>query len=229
MRALESWIQSQHLSDRTLKNYHKAFTSHPSRLVVIKDFLQPRVAERLSRFLAEEAIFHTEYGVYSSDSGIAETEFLTAIESNRFFRLSKLTGVNPKFAMSPNAITYLQFRQSFQRPEFKFFFEEISGMSLGWSDDFGAHKMCDGDFLKPHSDDNRNRRLALVIYLSPDWERQFGGSLHVINQSGQDTEIVPDFNSMVAFDVLGAEQHYVKPITKGVRLSIGGWYHKSKD
>ena len=47
---LGAWIQPQHLEEAALEKYRKSFASHPARLVVIKEFLQPAVAERLSRF-----------------------------------------------------------------------------------------------------------------------------------------------------------------------------------
>jgi len=222
-------IQPSHLTNDATKKYREAFNAHPARLVVINDFLRPEVAQRLSRFLAQEAIFVSEYGLYSSKNAVDESRFLAAADNDRFFRFSKLTGTSPAFQMSPNAITYLQFRRAFQQPDFQVFFESISGLRLGWSDDFGAHKMSSGDFLRPHSDDNRNRRLALVIYLSPDGEKECGGVLHVVDGAANDTEVLPEYNSMVAFDVLGAAQHYVSPISAGVRLSIGGWYHKPQN
>ena len=156
----EPSIQSCHLTNQAAQKYREAFNSHPARLVVIKDFLVLDVAQRLSRFLAQEAIFVPEYGLYSSKNAVDEKQFLAAADPDRFFRYSKLTGTAPGFQMSPNAITYLRFRQVFQQPDFQVFFESISGLRLGWSDDFGAHKMLPGDFLRPHSDDNRNRRLA---------------------------------------------------------------------
>jgi Rps23 Pro-64 3,4-dihydroxylase Tpa1-like proline 4-hydroxylase len=212
-----------------LDGYRNAFTSHPARLTLIRDFLAPHVAERLSRFLESEAQFAPEYGLYSVEGGVAEQEWLRADERDRFFRLRKLVSTAPQFTMSPNALTYLQFRKAFQRPEFKAFFETISDLSLGWSDDFGAHSMIEGDFLRPHSDDNRNRRLALVIYLSRGWQPSFGGQLRVLHKDGTSTEIEPQYNSMIAFDVLTAPAHVVLPITPAAganqRLTIGGWYH----
>jgi len=224
---IESPIQPSHLAPHARELYREAFNSHPARLVVVKDFLRSELAERLSRFLSQEAIFLPEYGLYSSKEAVDEKKFLCAADSDRFFRFSKLVGSAPGFQMTPNAIAYLRLRQAFQHPDMKDFFESISGLQLGWSDDFGAHKMSAGDFLRPHSDDNRNRRVALVIYLSPDWKEEFGGVLHVVNGAANRTDILPEYNSMVAFDVLGAAEHYVSPIKTGVRLTIGGWYHKT--
>ena len=194
---------------------------------MIKDFLTPRIADRLNRFLAEEAEFRPEYGVYSVEGAVTELAWLKADEQDRFFRYRKLVATLPQFHMSPNSLTYLQFRKAFQRPELKAFFEAVSGLSLGWSDDFGAHSMIQGDFLRPHSDDNRNRRLALVVYLSRNWQADYGGLLRVVHEDGNFTEVEPEFNSMIAFDVLSAPAHFVLPICADQpRLSIGGWYHR---
>jgi hypothetical protein len=228
---LRSWIQSQHLENDAVERYRHGFLSHPTRLVWIKNFLQPDVAERLSRFLQTEAEFLPEYGIYSTEGAVTEERWLAATDDDRFFRLRKLKGTAHGFQMSRNALTYVQFRQAFQRPEFRAFFEAISGLALGWSDDFGSHSMIQGDFLRPHSDDNRNRQLALVIYLSPGWKTSFGGALHVIDKDGADTTISPDYNSMVAFDVLTESKHLVSTITadagSNARLTIGGWYHRT--
>src|SRR5512138_214618 len=47
-RWLASWIQSQHLERAALESYRERFVSHPARLVVVRNFLEPRIAERLS-------------------------------------------------------------------------------------------------------------------------------------------------------------------------------------
>jgi Rps23 Pro-64 3,4-dihydroxylase Tpa1-like proline 4-hydroxylase len=85
-----------------------------------------------------------------------------------------------------------------------------------------------GDFLKPHNDDNRNRSLALVIYLSADWAPHFGGALNVVDGEGRTTKIEAEYNSMVVFDVAADTRHFVDPIPQDnfARVTIGGWYHK---
>ena len=93
--------------------------------------------------------------------------------------------------------------------------------------------MKQDDFLKPHSDDNRNRSLALVIYLSPAWLSRFGGALNVVDSQGRRTIIEAEYNSMVVFDVAAGTTHFVDPINSNAgalsRLTIGGWYHKLAD
>jgi len=227
---LEAWFQPQHLEDDVLESYRRSFIEHPARLVVLENVLVPQIADRLASFLASEAEFSPEFGLYSIEGAVDEQQWLRAEDQDRFFRLRKLAGTLRQFQMSPNALTYVMFRKAFQLPEFKAFFEAISGLTLGWSDDFGAHSMVENDFLRPHSDDNRNRRLALVIYLTPGWQRQFGGLLRVFHRDGTFTEIEPRFNSMIAFDVLAAPAHLVTAVSAAgqrQRVSIGGWYHNT--
>jgi len=228
---LAAWIRSRHLEDEALQAYRDAFTSHPAHVVVIEDFLVSEVAERLSLFLSGEAEFRSEHGLYSVEGAVSEEDWREAPDEDRLFRLGKLVGTPPRYRTSPNALTYLQFRMTFQQPEFRSYFETITGMPLGASDDFGAHAMTHEDMLRPHSDDNRNRQLALVLYLTPGWKPEFGGQLRVTHLDGGETVVEARYNSLVAFNVLTHSAHVVEPIRPGdggdrTRLTIGGWYHK---
>jgi len=228
---LGAWIQAQHLDEEALARYRAAFTSHPARLVVIENFLVPAIAERLGRFLAGEAEFKAEYGLYSVEGAVSEEVWRKASDEDRFFKIGKRVGTPPQFQTSPNALTYIQFRMTFQRPELRAFFEAVTGMPLGPSDDFGAHSMTEDSLLRPHSDDNKNRQLALVIYLTPGWKPEYGGTLRVVHTDGAFSDVEPTYNSVIVFDVLSAPAHLVSPIRPEQngpkqRLSIGGWYHR---
>ncbi len=228
---LSRWIQPQHLEDGALESYRQAFTSHPARLLNLKNFLVPAVADRLSKFLASEAEFRPEFGLYSVEGPVPEEQWQAAPEEDRFFRYGRLIGTPPQFQASPNAMTYLQFRMTFQRPEFRAWFAAATGLDLGPSDDFGAHSMGRESLLRPHTDDNRNRRVAIVVYLTPGWEPGFGGALRVVHPDDSYTEITSDYNSMIVFDVLTSPAHYVMSVHPREggpthRLTIGGWYHK---
>src|SRR5947209_2577797 len=107
---LGAWIQPQHLDDAALEKSRQSYTSHPARLVVIRDFLQPQIADRLSRFLSSEAEFKAEYGLYTKEGASKEEDWLSAKDEDRFFKYGKLVGTPPQFQTSPNALTYLQFR-----------------------------------------------------------------------------------------------------------------------
>jgi 2OG-Fe(II) oxygenase superfamily len=227
--ALSKWIRPDHLARPAADRYRDDFAAHPGRMIVLKDFLVPPVAEKLSAFLAEEADFEAEYGVYSTEGAVTQAEWEAAPEPDRFFRYSRLVGIPSKFQMSPNALTYLRFRTTFHRDAtLRAFFAHVSGQPLEPSDDFGSHRMDPGDFLRPHDDNNRDRRLALVLYLSPAWEPGFGGTLHVIDDGGTDAAVDSEYNSLVLFDTRAGTQHFVDPVRSPdgrPRLSIGGWYH----
>jgi 2OG-Fe(II) oxygenase superfamily len=228
--SLGRWIQPHHLAPDRLEEYRTAFSSHPAQLVVIRDLLVEGVAERLNRFLREEAQFEQEYGLYSIDGAVAREAFESADDADRLFRLSRIGGIAPEHMMSPNALTYLQFRQSLQQPACREFFEGITGLQLGSSDDFGVHSMAAGDFLRAHSDDVRERSIALVIYLTPGWQPEFGGALQMIDETGGTTRVDAAYNSMVVFDVQAENTHFVDRIEDAAgdvrRLTIGGWYPK---
>ena len=228
---LGAWIQPQHLEPAALARYRQSFESHPAHVVVLKNFLQPAVADRLSQFLSKEAEFKVTYGLYSTEEAVSEENWRSAADDDRLFKLGRLVGAAPQFQRSPNALTYLQFRMTFFRPELKAFFEEITGMVLGNSDDFGAQAMVHDDLLRPHSDDNRDREVALVIYLAPDWKPEFGGQLRVVHLDGENTLVEAEYNSIVVFNVHTHSAHVVEPVRQTVgqtnrRLTIGGWYHK---
>lgn len=228
--ALRAWIQPQHLEPAALAGYRAAFGSHPARMTVIRDLFREDVADRLSRFLRNEAEYRTEYGIYSVEGAVPEERYAAAEESDRFFRLDRLAGIPPKHRMSMNALTYLKLREAFQQPAFESFFQELTGLALGASDDFGVHSMRVGDYLRPHADDNKDRALALVIYLAPEWSPSFGGSLHLMHPGGDETRVDADYNSMVVFDVLAGTSHFVAPVEPSsgdaARVTIGGWYHR---
>jgi hypothetical protein len=224
-------IQSQHLEPAAVDAYRSVFQSSPARFYVIENFLRPELAERLSEFLRREGRFETEFGLQSEDDHkVDESRWLDAPPDDRFFRYGRLVGTEPEYQFSPNSLAYLQFRTAFQTDDnLRSFFEESTGLELARSDDFGSHSMRAGDFLREHDDDNRNRRLALVLYLSPGWKAELGGSLHILDPNGQEHVVEPEHNSLVAFDTLAGTTHFVEPIRDAAgdaaRVTIGGWYH----
>jgi len=225
---LGKWIQPQHLLEENLARYRESFTRHPAKLVIVEDFLLGDVAERISAFLAGEALFEEEHGLYSTHGAVSREDWESAADDDRLFRLSRLKGISPEHMMSPNAVTYLRLRQSLQQPEFRGFFEALTGLEFGSSDDFGVHSMSVGDFLRAHSDDLRNRSIAFVMYLSPGWRPSYGGALHMVDETGAESQIEATYNSIVVFDVQAENSHLVAPIEPAAgetrRLTIGGWY-----
>ena len=229
LEVFRPWIQDVHLKSDKISEYREGFSSSPARLLSIKSFLREDVATRLAQCLEREIEFKPTFAVYPSKR-VTEEEWMREDEPKRFFRFSQLAGIRSEYQMGRNVLTYLRFRKAFLDPKFIRFFEAVSGLPLSPTDDFSLHRMDRGDYLRIHNDVHETRRLAFVMYLTPEWKASFGGSLHMKDEGGQVTKVSPEYNSIVIFDVKAKTQHSVEEIASGAgesaRLSMGGWFHE---
>lgn len=236
---LNSWIHPRHLDPEAMEAYCRAFTGHPARVLVVKDFLVNDVAERLSQFLSCEAQFKSVYGLYSNVhrdgniSDVSKDTWLEADEQNRFYRWSDYVGVFDEFRLSSNLLLFQNFLLAFRHNNFRRVFEEISGLRFGPTPLINAYSYGTGDFLSSHTDDVKNKRLSFVLYLSSHWEHRFGGILHLIDRNGDLIQIEPDFNSLVIFDVTARTEHFVSAVEpcagERTRITISGWFLACND
>ncbi len=232
--SLNSWIQSHHLQSEAIKNHRQLFTSHPARMLVIKQFLLAEVARSLSRFLTYEADFTTSYGLYTDANrygnvpDISERVWMEADPRNRFYRFSEITGALARYRESANLETFRHFVTALKGDDFRSYFEEVSGIDLGPTPLVNAYSYRVGDFLSLHTDDVKDKRLSFVFYLSPQWEPDFGGTLHLIDPDGNVLEVSPEHNSLVIFDVTAKTEHFISPVEASAgdkaRLTVSGWF-----
>ena len=231
---LKEWVQSSHLQPDTIRACRQAFISHPARMLVLKEFLLEPAAQRLSRFLSHEAQFELAHGLYSKNvkdgniSGVTRAAWLEAEEEERFYRFSDYAGARDEFKIGSNHSTFRRFFSALRDEKFRLFFEEVSGLELGSPPLINAYAYRPGDFLGHHTDDVKGKRLSFVFYLSPHWERRFGGLLHMIAPGGEVTEVAPDYNSLLIFDVAAKTEHFISPVAARAgdraRLSVSGWF-----
>ena len=92
-----------------------------------------------------------------------------------------------------------------------------------------ATRYLPGEFLRTHDDrhEQEARRFAYVLNLSRDWEADWGGLLHFVDDAGGvSASYVPNFNSLSLFKV-PARHHVglVAPWARQPRLAITGWWH----
>ncbi|MEO0694982.1 MAG: 2OG-Fe(II) oxygenase family protein [Pseudomonadota bacterium] len=84
-----------------------------------------------------------------------------------------------------------------------------------------------GHFLTNHNDhqDGKNRRLAYVWNLTPDWRADWGGYLQFFDQNGNVTGgFLPTFNCLNVFKVPADHAvSYVTPFAGAKRVSMTGW------
>jgi len=84
-----------------------------------------------------------------------------------------------------------------------------------------------GQFLTQHNDEHieEGRLYACVLGLTKNWNPDWGGLLHILNNKGKIvTTLVPEFNTLSIFKV--PQDHfvsYVTPFAEEKRLSITGW------
>lgn len=83
-----------------------------------------------------------------------------------------------------------------------------------------------GDFLTGHDDDveGKNRALAYVMGLTPEWRVEWGGLLLFHEADGRVSGLAPRFNclNMFALPVLHSVSQ-VTPFAGGVRYAVTGW------
>jgi Rps23 Pro-64 3,4-dihydroxylase Tpa1-like proline 4-hydroxylase len=106
--------------------------------------------------------------------------------------------------------------------EFILFLEKLTGIDCLIPDPYmiggGAMMSGKGDFLKIHQDFNwhhklqLNRRVNALLYLSPDWQEEYGGELELWDESRPVKKIVPTFNRLVVFNTPNANHGQPHPL-----------------
>jgi len=103
--------------------------------------------------------------------------------------------------------------------QFLLFLETLSGIDCLLGDPYfiggGAMATGPGEFLKVHADFNwhhklqAHRRLNALLYLAPDWQPEWGGSLELWSKDMTKKEhtILPKFNRLVVFEVSDDANH----------------------
>jgi hypothetical protein len=169
----------------------QAFRSaQPFRHVVIDGFFAPETAQRL---LAEFPPF--ERGNARNEAG-------------------ELGGKSTVERIRELGSSYAALDDLIQTPDFLALVSRITGIPDllydPWYFGGGTHENREGQDLDPHIDFNRHpvepwhRRLNLIVYLNPDWEDAWGGSLELHSDPRREDNAVklvtPLFNRCVIFE-----------------------------
>ena len=97
----------------------------------------------------------------------------------------------------------------------------------------GISSMGNGQFLNPHLDNShekdrkRWRVLNLLYYVSPEWDRSFGGNLEIWPDGvdREQTTIDSRFNRLVVMATHGSSWHSVSPVTVDrIRTCVSNYY-----
>lgn len=111
------------------------------------------------------------------------------------------------------------------------FFPSFQAAKYETSGNLSAHD--DSNYFRvPPTDPNRSkeypagqllfRKIAVIYYLTKDWRQDYGGAL--LDLHGETKQLLPRFNSLVAF--LVPRVHQVEELAAGCppRFSIFGWF-----
>ena len=97
--------------------------------------------------------------------------------------------------------------------------------------DMAAYVYGLGDFLLPHDDQVEERIIAYSLHLTPEINEEMGGSLQIFDIDENNTSklvdsIIPEYNSLIMFEVSKHSWHQVGEILQDIqRLTVTGWYH----
>ena len=98
--------------------------------------------------------------------------------------------------------------------------------------DMAAYVYGLGDFLLPHDDQVEERIIAYSLHLTPEITEEMGGALQIFdvdenNKSKLVESIIPEYNSLIMFEVSKHSWHQVGEILQDIqRLTVTGWYHR---
>lgn len=223
---LAEWVQPQHLEDDALRRYRDMFLAPPMPVTRVDDFLQEGCARQLATFLQQEAQYEEVYCLYNPEGCVSEEAWHAADPERRLGKYQKVQGARAD-VRSFGPLLYRRFTDVLEDQGFIAFFEALTGLALGPLQAVGGKAFGREDMLRPHSDDELDRRLAFILYLTPDWRAEYGGALFVEGANGETMRIEARFNSLVLFDVKGHARHWISDIGDAAgsqrRLSIGGW------
>jgi Rps23 Pro-64 3,4-dihydroxylase Tpa1-like proline 4-hydroxylase len=170
--------------------------AQPFRHVVIEQFLDPSFCQQLMAqfppFAAGDA--RNEHGEQAGKSVIAQ--------------IARIGGAFDKFD------------RLMRDREFLSAIGRITGISqLLYDEDYvggGTHENLSGQELDPHVDFNFHprfgwhRRLNLIVFLNPQWDPAWGGSLELLREPSDDSDacvVVPVANRAVIFETTESSWH----------------------
>lgn len=217
-----------------------------NRVVVVKNFLNPVIAERLHKWFTEEMPNNwwriSSYPKLDGGDGFDLTPFDSAFteEIREMYSHSISHFKDNKFAYNfhrtvndhvENCDCYeCGFREALISDEVLNTINSISNQNVSDTDEIFSAVYLPGDYLGPHQD-SPNGSLGFTIQLTKNWKPQFGGNLHFMDGPDGEVEriVVPSFNTLTLFDLPKGvgKWHYVSTVSPGVeelRLTYAGWF-----
>jgi Rps23 Pro-64 3,4-dihydroxylase Tpa1-like proline 4-hydroxylase len=222
---LGTWIQGTHLGTTALENYRRTFDHY--HYLCIEQFLPSSKIDGIDKFLIEQAQYDRRYFLRSDDGNVSKRLWDVAVDSDKLTTFTRLNQAH-RYTPSIGALLCFKLLDFFSLPLTTDHFTKLTGLPLNSLDSVGVKKFEYSDFLNPHSDRDRNRKLAFILYTNANWRIEYGGHLNFHMGNNDATQIDYTYNRLVLFDVHQINNHFLSAINKSSgqhsRLSIGGWY-----
>lgn len=220
--------------DLDIENIKATFQNN--RYVRIENFLDEEYVKKISQSIFNEISWDL---CYLSDNGpvsIKELE-LKKYSPQQFAELNQKI-----MARAQQGFSYFYYRSDLVNATnkvLKRFYNDLCGDEFmefcrNLTDEDSIHKVngqlacfSPGCFLRKHTDqtDKEKRAAAYVINFTPEWNNDWGGHLHILdNQQKIIDTLEPLFNSVTIFKVPAL--HYVSQVAnyaRGRRFTATGW------
>lgn len=225
-------INQQNLTEQSIALKHNNYLR-------ISHFLNPEFADKIYKCLTQEV----NWGLACRLDGEAKT-FLNTADTNELDELTRKklnSQMKDEFQFIYNTYmmvtAYLEQRDPelflnrvlewLNKVDTLAYFQKLTQNNTIKKINAQATKYRPGHFLTQHNDENRDegRLYAYVIGFSKDWNPDWGGLLHILNDQGEIIKtLIPEYNSLSIFKV--PQNHfvsYVTPFSSSSRLAITGW------
>lgn len=210
--------------------------------IVIQNFLDEQVAERIYKCLNEEVRWELAYRVGNQPMAHTYDQLVALSPDER----QQLHGKILEQAKQDYQFSYFRYPmidaymnnwtpklilndvlESFNSQVSLDFLRELTGDEEVRKVEYQATYYAPGHFLKLHNDNAKagdDRRYACVVGLTKDWQSDWGGLLQFVDDGKVSLSCTPSFNSCVIFKVPRDHQvSYVAPFATKPRYSLTGW------
>lgn len=228
---VSEYVLERHLEEERKKRYRERFGRGDIKSLCIDGFLKTEVAQDVYEFLSDGVVFERIYGLYGVDEPVDRDTWERADDADRMYTFSREDGMRDGVS-GFRPIKYRRVRDLIGGEAFIEYLEELTGTVLTDLQSLAASAYGVGDYLRPHTDQGGDRKIAYIIYLNPEWREEWGGALHLVDAESNKTEYGFRHNRLVLFDVHDHKHHYIEEISEEageqLRYTLGGWVNGSE-
>lgn len=223
----ETFTSYLNINASSIGEWRNSFHDSSMSVVQINSFLIPEVVNSVSHFLLTEAEFEDVYGLRNVGSPIVNLQaWEAASESERFFHFEQFHNKG-NANLTQGFVRFMRLQNFLKSSGYFKFVSDITGLAICSTTNTATQRLRYGHYLKPHDDRGDARRIAFILYLTPDWKSEFGGQLSITSHDNKIMRLEPTFNSLVLFDVNQHKTHHIEGLTPqslgAARMTMGGW------